>query len=438
MKNRMRKHLSATGLLEAMRLSFSKVKDPLKEKTKKYELVDCLMSGLAIFSFKSPSLLDFDQNKDSKFVRYNLKHLYGVEKAPCDTQLRERLDEVEPSSINRAYKAGLRAMQRGKALPLFEFLDGYYLISNDGTGVFHSEKVHCENCCVKNHKDGRVSYYHQTMSSVLVHPDQSVVIPLLSEPILKGDGSTKNDCERNAGKRLLEQLRTMHPQLKMLVVEDGLHSNAPHIKLLKELKYRYIIGVKPKDHKWLFDWVNVGSCETLTTRRENRTYHFRWFNDAPLNESNEDIRVNFFECIEITVDKKGNEKRQLFTWVTDIVITKDNVYQLMRGGRARWKVENEAFNTLKNQGYRFEHNFGHGYKYLSSVFTHLMLLAFMVDQIQQLCCPYFSKALKKCFNKRRLWERMRWLMYGCYIECWEALFTAIADPPDLYLRLDTS
>jgi hypothetical protein len=77
MKNRMRKHLSATGLLEAMRLSFSKVKDPLQEKTKKYELVDCLMSGLAIFSFKSPSLLDFDQNKDSKFVKYNLKHLQG-------------------------------------------------------------------------------------------------------------------------------------------------------------------------------------------------------------------------------------------------------------------------------------------------------------------------------------------------------------------------
>ena len=110
----------------------------------------------------------------------------------------------------------------------------------------------------------------------------------------------------------------------------------------------------------------------------------------------------------------------------------------MRGGRARWKVENEAFNTLKNQGYRFEHNFGHGYKHLSSIFTHLMLLAFMVDQIQQLCCPYFRKALEKCFNKPRLWERMRWLMYGCYIECWEALFTAIVDPPDLYLRLDSS
>lgn len=79
MQNRMRKHLSASGLLGAMRSSFSKIKDPLQVKTKKYKLTDCLMSGLAIFSFKSPSLLDFDQNKDDKFARYNLKHLYGVE-----------------------------------------------------------------------------------------------------------------------------------------------------------------------------------------------------------------------------------------------------------------------------------------------------------------------------------------------------------------------
>jgi hypothetical protein len=68
-----------------------------------------------------------------------------------------------------------------------------------------------------------------------------------------------------------------------------------------------IIGAKPKDHKWLFDWVNQGFCETLTIRRENKTYNLRWFNNAPLNESNEDVRVNFLECIEIGVDKKGLE-----------------------------------------------------------------------------------------------------------------------------------
>ena len=58
----------------------------------------------------------------------------------------------------------------------------------------------------------------------------------------------------------------------------------------------------------------------------------------------------------------------------------------MCAGRARWKIENETFNTLKNQGYCFEHNFGHGEKNLSTVFAFLMMLAFLIDQIQQRCC----------------------------------------------------
>lgn len=433
MKERMRKHLSAPSLLQALRLSFSYINDP-NDKTSSYSAKDCLMSGLAIFGLKSPSLLDFDEKRKDKFVCHNLKTLYGVEQAPCDTYLRERLDEVEPRKLCRSYKSVFRAAQRGKVLPFFEFMDGYYLISNDGTGVFHSEKVHCENCYVKNHRDGRVSYYHQVMSSVLVHPDQSVVLPMMMEPIIKGDGSKKNDCERNASKRLLSTLRGMHPQLKLMVVEDGLHSNAPHIKLLKSLGYRYLIGAKPDDHTWLFDWVKACHCDELLLTRDETEHYFRWVNDVPLNESNEDVRVNFIEYRE--KNKKGKE--QHFTWITDVLVTKDNVYKLMRGARARWKIENETFNTLKNQGYSFEHNFGHGNRNLSTVFAHLMMLAFAVDQLQQLCCPLFQKALKACLKKRRLWETMRHYFCNCLIDCWEALYQAIVTKPEIRISVNTS
>jgi hypothetical protein len=64
------------------------------------------------------------------------------------------------------------------------------------------------------------------------------------------------------------------------------------------------------------------------------------------------------------------------SWVTDLRVTKGTVYQLRRGERARWRIENETFNTLKNQGYHFEHNYGHGYQHLSVVFAVLMMLAF--------------------------------------------------------------
>ena len=127
----------------------------------------------------------------------------------------------------------------------------------------------------------------------------------------------------------------MHPKLKMVIVEDALHSNAPHINTLESLDYKYIIGVKPDGNKWLFDWVNVANCQSMTLSRDGYQYELRWFNDAPLNDSHSEIRVNFFECIESS--PKG--KKQTFTWITNFNITENNVYELMRGARSRWKIE---------------------------------------------------------------------------------------------------
>ncbi len=201
----------------------------------------------------------------------------------------------------------------------------------------------------------------------------------------------KNDCERVAGHRLLDTLRTMHPKLKMVVVEDALHSHAPHIERLKALDFEYIIGVKPKSHAWLFDWVEGHQTQTLTVHRDDKTYEFRWLNDVPLNESHADTKVNFLACHE--TDHQGRKKT--FTWITSFHITSDNVEHLTQGGRARWKIENETFNTLKTQGYHFEHNFGHGHQHLNTVFAHLMMLAFLIDQIQQLSCPLVSSSFEK-------------------------------------------
>ena len=121
----------------------------------------------------------------------------------------------------------------------------------------------------------------------------------------------------------------------------------------------YVIGVKEKDHRWLFDWVNTCKDNNFTMRKAGNSYKFNWQNNVPLNESQDHIRVNCLECIE--TNAKG--KRQCFTWITDFTITEEDIYIIMRIGRSRWKGENEAFNTLKNQGYHFEHNCGHGYKH---------------------------------------------------------------------------
>jgi len=149
-------------------------------------------------------------------------------------------------------------------------------------------------------------------------------------------------------------------------------------------------------------------------------HQFRFVNDMPLHASRADVRVNFIEYWEI-----GPDQVQHFSWVTDLRVNKRNVSTLMRGGRARWKIENETFNTLKNQGYNFEHNYGHGEQHLSVVFATIMLLAFLVDQTQQLCCALFRAVWAKLGSKRLLWERLRALFYDYRLESMRELFEAL-------------
>jgi len=189
-----KKHLSAKGLLTQIRKSFSKIKDPEKGKGSRspnFSLVDCLMSGLAIFSLKFPSLLQFDQQRNKEIIQHNLNSLYQVQRAPCETYLRERLDNIDPREIRGAFTQVFSILQRGKSLENFQFIEGHYLLLCDGTGFFSSKNVYCQNCCEKNHRDGTITYSHMMLGSVIAHPDHKDVIPLCPEPIMKTDGEKK-------------------------------------------------------------------------------------------------------------------------------------------------------------------------------------------------------------------------------------------------------
>jgi len=417
-----RKFLSADGLFKLVRKGFQKINDH-REMNVEISLTDALMSGFALFSLKDPSLLAFDERRAKP---ENLQRVYRLRRIPSDTQMRTIVDEVEPQTLRPVYKSVFRALQRGKALEPLRFMGRYYLLSVDGTGYFTSKHIHCADCLERrNRRTGEITYAHQMLGAAIVHPDHPVVVPVCPEPIIKQDGVQKNDCERNAAKRFLTQLRQDHPRLPLIIVEDALSANAPHIQELKRHRLHFILGVKPGDHAFLFAHVAQAHTAGQTSEFEQTvagvTHRFRFLNAAPLNESNAEVRVNFLEYWEI----KGAQVRH-FTWITDFTITSANAYDLMRGGRARWKIENETFNTLKNQGYHFEHNFGHGEHHLSVNFALLMMLAFAVDQAQQLACQFFQAAWHKMGSKRRLWERLRSLFYELPFASMTDIWRAIA------------
>ena len=366
-----RKDLSMPGMLAEARRCFERVEDRVPGRG--LNLADCLMSGLAVFSLKHPSLLRFEQDArglgdgSDGTRRENLRTLFGIERAPSDVRLRERLDELDPAELRRPFKRLFGLAQRGGVPKDFEWLGGRHLLSVDGTGHFSSPTVHCANCCVKERADGGREYYHQSLcgAGASEAPGGSAGGSAGADP--EQDGATKNDCERNAAKRLPTDLRREHPHLPLLVVEDGLASNGPHVRLLKGLGMRFVLGAKRGDHAALFEWVDElesappapGVERWETVDGDGVEHRFRWSNGAPLNGANADLEVNFLEYRE----RRPNGKERRFSWVTDLRVGRWNAMDPMCAGRARWRIENETFNTLKNQGCEFEHNFGHGRKH---------------------------------------------------------------------------
>jgi hypothetical protein len=418
---RHRRHLHFDALIQLVRKRFDAF--PEQRRCPSFPLTDALMAGLAVFSLKDPSLLAFC----SRALDHNLGSVFGLQAIPSDTQLREILDDVAPNQIRPAFKEIFRQAQRGKVLEDYVFLEGCYLVALDGVEYFSSPKVHCEHCMTRTHKNGTVSYYHQMLGAVIVHPDFSEVIPLTPEPIHRRDGAAKNDCERNAGSRWLEQFRKDHPHLPIVVTEDALGSNAPHIRDLKKYRAHFILGVKEGDHKHLFEQyeqrLEAGQAQSVHEEDTGTGASRDWLflNDLSINESNPELLVNLLVYVE--VDAGG--QTHTWAWVTDLILTDDNVREVVRGGRVRWRIENETYNTLKNQGYHFEHNYGHGYKHLAEVFAFLMMLAFLIDQVQQRCNPLFRQAWKKKQTKCALWEAVRHLFASFEVSSMAEIYQGI-------------
>jgi hypothetical protein len=397
--------VSLDGLILEARKWFGGIKD-IRSSNCSYTLPDLLMSVFAMFSLKYASLLDFETQTETE--RENLRTLYGVETLSSDACLRKVLDKVDWQELRAIFKGYFLRLKSLGIARSYQCLGGYTVVSVDGVEHFSSQKVHCPCCLSKTHKDGRTTYWHSMLCAVMVHPQEKEVFVLGTEPIQCQDGQEKNDCERSASKRLISWLAENYKGEKFLLVEDALYSTAPNIQQIRENGWEFLLAVKPDGHKHLFRLFearkrNGKLLTSYSCQADGCHYRLSFFNNVGINEANPDVRVSFLHCIQ--TDEKGKETT--FTWVSSIPITTRNVVELMKVARSRWKIENETFNTLKNQGYRFEHNYGHGHQQLSSVFAHLMLLAFLTDQIVQRCSHPFKALLKAAKTKLKLWQLIR-------------------------------
>jgi hypothetical protein len=427
-----KKHLSFSALRSALSEHFNKLDDCRQVGKVDHSLHDCLMSAFAMMFFQDPSLLTFQRRIQDRKQFSNLSNVFQVQSVPKDSQMRYNLDQIPTQQLDSIFSDWLGRLQRGKYLEPYRFLDRYHLVPIDGSQYFTSNSIHCSGCLRANSKSG-TRYYHQILQAVIVHPDMRQVMPLSPEPIQNTDGSKKQDCEISAGKRMVANIRSRHPKLSIIIVGDGLYSKQPFIDAVKKARMSYILVAKPDDHKVLFEWANelhaLGDGGSLKlTDKKGRKHRYRWVNGVPLNGTPDADQVNFFEY-ELIAKGKTTYRN---SWVTEIPVDEHNVIELVKGGRSRWKIENETFNTLKNQGYHIEHNFGHGSQYLSMNFFVLNLLAFYMHQIFELSDRLYQSCRLKTSSRKEYFALLRHTFQILLFRDWQHFLNFIHAPPDIY------
>lgn len=426
-----KKHLSFNSLRVFVSKQFNCFPDWRMENKSNYSIHDAMMSGFACMYFQSPSLLQFQKDLEKGRNNNNLRTLFGVSEIPENTQLRSIIDQVDSECLRPIFKEFLARLQRGKQLEQYRFIEGKYLCSLDGTQFFSSNNLGCSQCLSAKHENGEVTNSHKAVQAAIVHPDMKQVLPLMPEEIVNIDGTSKQDCEINATKRWIAKTKKDHPRLPLILNVDGLYSKEPFFTEATQAGYSVIAVAKPNDHKYLMEWIDA--FESLPSQRwvdkKGKIHQYEWVNHVPLNGKTNALQVNFFRFRLISVDKNGQEKiTSQNSWVTDIEVNKHNIEQLVKGARSRWKIENECFNTLKNQGYHLEHNFGHGHKHLSFNIYLLILLAFYFHQIFELTDGLYQSCRKGFGSKRHMWEKIRTAIGWFIFESWEMVLDFVMEP----------
>jgi hypothetical protein len=409
---------------------FSRIGDHRDREKIDHELKDVCMGALAMFCFQDPSLLQFQKRTKAPTLGANLKNLWCMESVPSDTQMRTVMDEIDSGEFDGLFTTFFRLLQRGKHLEQYRVLGKYYLCVIDGGEYFSSDHIGCPSCLrrtVKKKRGDVLQFSHQIVQGALVHPKRSPVIPLCPEAVRNTDGTDKQDCETTAAKRLLGKLKKIHPKLPLIIVADSLYSTQPMIESIGSHGMRYVLTAKPGDHKMLMEWVNEMRLlhevmHMAYTDKKGRTHVYEWINEVPLNGNKDAPSVNYVEYWM----KDGEKIVYRNSWVTDLSLDDECIEEMVRIGRSRWMIENEVFNTVKNQGYHIEHNYGHGVKNLSFNFFLLNLLAFFMHQIFELTDRTYQWLRKNLGSKRNLWDHLRVYTHAIVFPDWDDLLNRIA------------
>ena len=442
----MSKKLKRSRIFESMvaylQKQFAQLPDARVGQNKFISMGDIGLSAFSIFFNQCPSFLQHQRLMQSRSGANNARSLFGIEHIPTDNHIRDLLDFVAPEAVYPVFHEGLKQLEASGILESFRYFSGQLLLPVDGLHYFSSEKVHCDNCNTKHHKEGRVSYSHSMMSATLVHPEQREVIPLPPEFIEPQDGGEKEDCERVAIHRWLAKWGKYYARLGVTILGDDLYGCQPVCEAVLKEGCHFIFTCKESSHKCLYEWVTPlkeqGKLKEInhTIKIKAKPYRYRCFyvNQVPVRDGADAMQVNWC-CVEVF--DRSNKRVYSGAFITDHEMTDKNVAEIAHAGRTRWKTENEHNNTLKNHGYYLEHNYGHGKQHLASTLATLILLSFLFHNLLALLDERYQR-LKGYYSRKFFFDQLRTITVFMYFVSWDILLENIYQASKFGSHHDTS
>lgn len=395
----------------------------------KYSLQDMLLSAFSLFFTQSPSFLEYQKQMERQYASSNAQTLFGIGKIPSDNQIRNVLDHTPSATVVPAFQSCFERLRGSDAFKHFQVFENRILIALDGTQHHSSRDISCPACNSKTHKNAETTYFHSFVGASLCAPNHNQVLSLPPEFITPQDGQDKQDCENTAAKRWLEQHGQTYAKEKAIILGDDLYATQPVCEAILKQKLDFIFVCKSDSHKVLNDFIAKAPMETVQVREKagpnrGQITRLRFINNVPLNGNKDALLVNW---VGIEVTDRTGKKGYSGAFITSLEITAANAAEIAQAGRARWKVENETFNTLKNNGYHLEHNFGHGKQNLCNLFASLNLLAFNFHTICNLLDEQYQSIQEKMGRRQTFFEELRILTKYVLFSSWTELFDHILD-----------
>jgi len=394
-----------------------------------YAIKDAALGAFAVFFTQSPSFLAHQRRMQDTTGRSNAQTLFGIDQTPTDPHIRNLLDPIAPTAVFPLFPQILAQLEQAGALAAYRDIHDTFLLPLDGTQYFSSQQIHCPQCSQRTLTNGATHYSHTVITPMIVKPGLPHVVPLEPAFIEPQDGATKQDCEQNAAKRWVEQYGAHYATYRVTLLGDDLYCHQPLCELALKQHLQFIFVCKPDSHSHLYEWLAflaaTAPLPTLTRRQWNgrfaELWTYRFINGVPLRAGADALLVNWCELV-ITRQDTGE---QLYhnSFATTHDLTTATIEAVVRAGRARWKIENEGNNVLKNRGYHLEHNFGHGQQHLASTLLTLNLLAFLFHTVLHLVDTRYQALRAHLAVRQTFFSDVQTLTrYLCFTS-WEHLLT---------------